>query len=77
MFVQLMINTVVAGVASPLLSDSPLHLALGATGFFLVGWLLWRWERNSYRRLSRMPAAAAPHAFPRSLNHVDRFKAAP
>ena len=64
MFVQLMINTVVAGVASPLLSDSPLHLALGATGFFLVGWLLWRWERNSYRRLSRMPAAAAPTPSP-------------
>jgi DHA1 family bicyclomycin/chloramphenicol resistance-like MFS transporter len=49
-FTQLMINTVVAGVLSPLLSDTPLHLALGCAGFFLLGWLFWRWDRRVCRR---------------------------
>jgi len=57
MFVQLMINTVVAGVVSPLLSHRPLYLALGATGFFVAGWLLWRWERGQHRRQARLSAA--------------------
>ena len=37
-FVQLMISTVVAGVVSPLLSASPLHLALGQAAFFFLVW---------------------------------------
>lgn len=61
-FTQLMTNTLVAGVLSPLLSARPLHLAIGMTGFFLLGWLFWRWERRSGRRLrDRQTAdAAAP-----------------
>lgn len=55
-FTQLMVNTVVAGVLSPLLSRHPLHLALGAAGFFVLGWCFWRWERRVGRRLPRQDA---------------------
>ncbi|MGY8564407.1 multidrug effflux MFS transporter [Paracidovorax citrulli] len=50
MFIQLMINTVVAGAVSPLLSSTPLHLALGYAGFFAVGAAFWFWERRCERR---------------------------
>ncbi len=50
MFLQLMINTVVAGVVSPLLSRTPLDLALGYAGFFAVGAGFWFWERRCERR---------------------------
>ena len=55
-FTQLMVNTVVAGVLSPLLSRHPLHLALGAAGFFVLGGCFWRWERRVGRRISRQDA---------------------
>ena len=42
---------VIAGMLSPLLSHSGLHLALGAAAFTTLGWLAWRWE------LSRGPHA--------------------
>jgi DHA1 family bicyclomycin/chloramphenicol resistance-like MFS transporter len=42
--------SVVAGVLSPLLSDSMLHLALGATGLTVVGALAWRWYRGILHR---------------------------
>ncbi|EFF42880.1 MFS transporter [Xanthomonas citri pv. aurantifolii str. ICPB 11122] len=58
-FTQLMTNTVVAGVLSPLLSEHPRHLAIGMTGFFLLGWLFWRWERRSGRRLRHRQATEA------------------
>ncbi len=57
-FTQLMLNTLLAGVLSPLLSGSPLYLALGAAGFFLSGWLFWRWDRRIHRRQSRQAEAA-------------------
>jgi DHA1 family bicyclomycin/chloramphenicol resistance-like MFS transporter len=50
MFIQLMINTVVAGVVSPMLSSSPVHLALGYMGFFALGGSFWYWERYCERR---------------------------
>lgn len=50
MFIQLMINTVVAGVVSPLLSSTPLHLALGYAAFFAIGASFWFWERRCERR---------------------------
>jgi len=50
MFIQLMINTVVAGVVSPMLSSNPLHLALGYAGFFAIGGSFWYWERHCERR---------------------------
>ncbi|RXR05294.1 multidrug effflux MFS transporter [Pseudoxanthomonas composti] len=55
-FVQLMTNAIVAGVLSPMLSASALHLALGSMAFFVSGWLFWRWERRAGRRLPRQDA---------------------
>ncbi len=46
-FSTLVTNSIVAGVLSPLLSRSGLHLALGAGAFALVGWCMWRWEAVS------------------------------
>ena len=56
-FSTLVTNTVVAGILSPLLSGSGLSLALGAAGFALASWVLWRWER--WRVRSR-PQAEPP-----------------
>jgi DHA1 family bicyclomycin/chloramphenicol resistance-like MFS transporter len=42
-FVGLLSNSLIAGVLSPMLSDKPMKLALGAAGFTTVAWLLWRW----------------------------------
>lgn len=58
-FTQLVLNTVIAGVISPLLSGSTLHLALGTAGFFLGGWLFWRWDRAVCRRQVRRTATPA------------------
>ena len=44
-FSTLVTNTVIAGLLSPLLSGSGLALALGAAGFGVASWALWRWER--------------------------------
>ena len=52
-FMQLTLNSVVAGVLSPLLSPKPIWLAMGSAGFFLLGWLFWRWDRYRYRQQSR------------------------
>jgi DHA1 family bicyclomycin/chloramphenicol resistance-like MFS transporter len=49
-FASLLLCSVVAGVLSPLLSDSMLHLALGATGLTVVGALAWRWYRGILHR---------------------------
>jgi DHA1 family bicyclomycin/chloramphenicol resistance-like MFS transporter len=49
-------NALFGGVLSPLLSDSGLHLALGAAAFSLLGWLCWRWERVRMRRVPPAPA---------------------
>ncbi|MES2858993.1 MAG: multidrug effflux MFS transporter [Pseudomonadota bacterium] len=58
-FTSLLSNAVVAGVLSPLLSDEPLHLALGAACFTVAGWLFWRWEIRSGHRVPDCPAAPA------------------
>jgi DHA1 family bicyclomycin/chloramphenicol resistance-like MFS transporter len=58
MFLQLMINTVVAGVVSPMLSHTPLHLALGYAGFFAIGASFWFWERRCERRREAAAALA-------------------
>ncbi|MGH8029339.1 MAG: MFS transporter, partial [Arenimonas sp.] len=42
-FVGLLSNALIAGVLSAWLSDSALHLAMGAAGFTLAGFILWRW----------------------------------
>lgn len=43
-FTSLVMNAIVAGVLSPLLSHKGLHLALGSAVFALLGWAFWRWE---------------------------------
>ena len=56
-FTQLMLNAVVTGVLSPLLSHHGLHLALGMAGFTLLGWLFWRWEARVARRFPPPPSS--------------------
>ena len=59
-FIGLMLNAVIAGVLSPLLSHHGLHLAMGAAAFTLVAWLIWRWEISSgSHHLRTSPDAAA------------------
>lgn len=55
-FVQLTTNALVAGMLSPLVAHDPMHLALGATTFFVAGWLCWRADRRAGRRLPRQGA---------------------
>ena len=43
-FTSLLLNALIAGAVSPLLSHHPLHLAIGSAAFTLLGWLVWRWE---------------------------------
>jgi DHA1 family bicyclomycin/chloramphenicol resistance-like MFS transporter len=62
-FTQLILNTVAAGVLSPLLSGRPMHLALGSGALFLIGWGFWRWERRSGKRLPR-PGSQVPQRGP-------------
>jgi len=44
MFTGLVLNTVVAGVISPIISHGLWMLALVAAVFMALGWLFWRWE---------------------------------
>ncbi|MEI2428941.1 MULTISPECIES: multidrug effflux MFS transporter [Lysobacter] len=58
-FAGLVVNALLAGVISPLLSDSALHLAVAASGLTAVGWLFWRWEAwVSRNRVARVPEDA-------------------
>ncbi|ARU30926.1 Bcr/CflA family drug resistance efflux transporter [Sulfuriferula sp. AH1] len=41
-FVQTMLNAIVAGIISPMLSFSPMYLALGMMGFLLLGRVTWQ-----------------------------------
>ena len=50
-FTGLVCNAAIAGVLSPLLSGSGLHLATGAAAFALLAWLVWRWEMRAGTRL--------------------------
>jgi DHA1 family bicyclomycin/chloramphenicol resistance-like MFS transporter len=43
-FSGLVVNALMAGVVSPLLSDSALHLAIAASALTAVAWGFWRWE---------------------------------
>lgn len=62
-FVGLLSNSLIAGVLSPLLSDSGLHLALGAAAFTAVAYGMWRWFLAHAEHLpeaSAHPAALEP-----------------
>ena len=48
-FTSLMLQSVVAGVISPMLSHHPLWLAMGGASFTLFGFLFWWWEVSRTR----------------------------
>ena len=58
-FTGLVLNAIVAGVLSPLVSHAQLHLAATAAVFMLLGWLFWRWET---RRGPQAPCPPSPAA---------------
>lgn len=59
-FSTLVTNAIIAGVLSPLLSRSGLHLALGAGAFALVSGLMWSWESWASRHSPQPGASAMP-----------------
>ena len=58
-FIGLVLNAIVAGVVSPLVAHSGLHLALTAAAFSLAGWLLWRGYASHHANLPQAPKEAA------------------
>jgi DHA1 family bicyclomycin/chloramphenicol resistance-like MFS transporter len=59
-FIGLLSNSLIAGLLSPALSDKPMKLALGAAGFTLVAWVMWRWYLAHAGRVPEgSPGAAA------------------
>ncbi|MGJ4729773.1 multidrug effflux MFS transporter [Luteimonas sp. SDU101] len=56
-FVGLVLNAVIAGVLSPLVSHDPLYLASLGAIFMLAGWVLWTWEARRGRTPPTSPAA--------------------
>jgi len=61
-FASLLLCSAVAGVMSPLLSDSMLSLALGASALTVVGVLAWWWHQTLSRRAPDQPLAGAAAA---------------
>jgi DHA1 family bicyclomycin/chloramphenicol resistance-like MFS transporter len=49
-FTGLVCNAVIAGLLSPLLSGSGLHLAAGSAVFAFLGWAIWRGEMRAGMR---------------------------
>ncbi len=58
-FTSLVLNALIAGLLSPLLSHSAQSLALGGAAFLAIGWAFWRWERRRDRTPPR-PVSGAP-----------------
>lgn len=58
-FTGLVLNAAVAGLLSPLVSHSGLHLALTAAIFTVLGWLFWRWETGRGRKNPACPPSPA------------------
>ena len=58
-FAGLVVNALLAGVISPLLSDSALQLAIAASSLTALAWVFWRWEAQvSKTACARVPADA-------------------
>ena len=49
-FTSLVLNALIAGVLSPLLSDHVLWMVIAATVFLSLAFLFWRWERHASSR---------------------------
>jgi DHA1 family bicyclomycin/chloramphenicol resistance-like MFS transporter len=58
-FIGLLSNSLIAGVLSPLLSDKPIKLAIGAACFTAVAWGTWRWYLAHAGRVPEVPEDAA------------------
>ncbi|MEG3792242.1 multidrug effflux MFS transporter [Lysobacter sp. CCNWLW3] len=57
-FTGLVLNALIAGVLSPLVSGSGASLAIAGLAFVVVGWGFWRWE--SARSMLEPPASDVP-----------------
>jgi DHA1 family bicyclomycin/chloramphenicol resistance-like MFS transporter len=66
-FTSLVLNAVVAGVLSPLLSHHGLHLAVAGASFTLLGWGFWQWEKARTRYLPEGPLQVG---LPEPTQHV-------
>lgn len=62
-FASLVLNAVIAGVLSPLLTRDRVWLAFGAAGFMLLAWLVWRWE------CAHRPKVAVPDSSPNAARY--------
>src|SRR5690554_2593251 len=58
-FTGLILNAVIAGLLSPLVSATGLGLASLAAGFLVIGWFFWRRETRSGRPRPKVPAEPA------------------
>ncbi|WP_454831667.1 multidrug effflux MFS transporter [Pseudoxanthomonas wuyuanensis] len=58
-FSNLLINAIIAGLLSPLVSHHGLHLAIASASFVLLGWLFWRWEMRNSRYKPQCPGDVA------------------
>lgn len=58
-FTGLLLNAVIAGLLSPLVSATGLGLASLAAGFLVIGWFFWRRETRSGRPRPKVPAEPA------------------
>ena len=50
-FTSLVLNALIAGVLSPLISAHVMWMVGGASMFLLLAWGFWRWERHASRPL--------------------------
>jgi DHA1 family bicyclomycin/chloramphenicol resistance-like MFS transporter len=55
----LLSNSLIAGVLSPMLSDKPIKLAIGAACFTAVAYGMWRWYLAHAGRVPEVPEDAA------------------
>jgi DHA1 family bicyclomycin/chloramphenicol resistance-like MFS transporter len=58
-FIGLLSNSLIAGVLSPMLSDKPIKLAIGAACFTAVAFCMWRWYLAHAGRVPEVPEDAA------------------
>ncbi len=58
-FIGLVLNAIVAGVVSPMVAHSGLHLALTAAAFTMVAWLLWKGYARHHAHVPDVPAQSA------------------
>ena len=54
-FIGLLSNAAIAGVLSPVVSDSALSLAIASAAFTVVAWALWRWYLSHAARHPHVP----------------------